>query len=323
MSGTRHSTAGAPSKFPRVPREAIAGVVSALSVVIVVGAYVFVTGSTPASLSVATRGRTGFAAESEAVGGVAPADAVQRSTAGLPAPELRPSSPTPSPVPPQAPSPSNSTESPAAAGGVTVLGAAVAAPANAAAPVATPESGVVERIPTPAPSSGVPAVVATTVAAPPSTPTAAPAAAGAASTPPAAASPPVLTERERGLLDAMNARRASAGLAMLEPLATLTSAARARSNDMLANNYFAHTSPTGQTWYSLLSIAGVGYSAGGENLAKVSGSVTASVAQAIEALMASPTHRANILNPAFRKVGVGAAGQADQLTIFTSIFTDR
>ncbi len=92
---------------------------------------------------------------------------------------------------------------------------------------------------------------------------------------------------------------------------------------MLANNYFAHTSPLGQTWYSLLSSAGVGYSAGGENLAKVSGSVTASVTQAIEALMASPTHRANILNPAFRKVGVGTAGQADQITIFTTIFTDR
>lgn len=135
--------------------------------------------------------------------------------------------------------------------------------------------------------------------------------------------PLTLTDRERGLLEAMNARRVAAGLASLEPVTTLTTASRARSNDMLANNYFAHVSPTGQTWYSLLSNAGVGYSAGGENLAKVSGSVAASVSQAIEALMASPTHRANILNPAFRKVGVGVAGQGDALTIFTSIFTDR
>ncbi len=121
----------------------------------------------------------------------------------------------------------------------------------------------------------------------------------------------------------MNARRTAAGLAALEPTTGLTTAARTRSQDMLTNNYFAHTSPTGQTWYGLLSSAGLGYAAGGENLAKVSGSVAASVTQAIEALMASPTHRANILNPAFRKVGVGAAGQADALTIFTTIFTDR
>ena len=92
---------------------------------------------------------------------------------------------------------------------------------------------------------------------------------------------------------------------------------------MLDNNYFAHSSPSGQTWYSLLTSLGLSYSAGGENLAKVSGDTSSSVGLAIEALMASPTHRANILNPAYRLVGVGGAVQGDTITILTSVFTDR
>jgi uncharacterized protein YkwD len=139
---------------------------------------------------------------------------------------------------------------------------------------------------------------------------------------PAAQPLPVVNERERGLLEAINQRRNAAGLAALEPASMLTSAARTRSQDMSSGNYFAHSSPSGQTWYSLLSGAGVSYAAGGEILAKVGGSASVSVEQAIGALMASPTHRASILNPAFRRVGVGASTQGE-LTIFTSIFTDR
>lgn len=319
MPVTRHSTSDAPSQFPRVPREVIASVASALAVVIVVSAYVFVTGNAATALSVATRGRTAFEGSSEAPAKMTPA-VVTPVAAGVPSSESQSSPPTAAAAPLRATPASSSLETAAATGNATVLGAGLtsATPAVTATPAAA-----VEFNPAPAPPPVVPAVVVTVVpvAAAPSTPiAAAPTAASALSV---AVPPPTLTDRERGLLDAMNARRSAAGLATLEPLATLTSASRTRSNDMLANNYFAHTSPTGQTWYSLLSSAGVGYSAGGENLAKVSGSVTASVTQAIEALMASPTHRANILNPAFRKVGVGVAGQADQLTIFTSIFTDR
>ena len=121
----------------------------------------------------------------------------------------------------------------------------------------------------------------------------------------------------------MNARRSAAGLAPLQVSGALTGVARARSSDMLANNYFGHSSPSGQTWYSLLAGLGLTYSAGGENLARVSGDTASSVSLAIEALMASPTHRANILNPAYRIVGVGGAVQGDSLTILTSVFTDR
>ncbi len=152
-----------------------------------------------------------------------------------------------------------------------------------------------------------------------------PAAAVVATAAPMVVAVPVLTlsDRERGLVGAMNVRRAAAGLAPLEVADALTATSRTRSADMLANNYFAHSSPTGQTWYSLLTARGLTYSAGGENLAKVSGDAATAVVVAIDALMASPTHRANILNAAFRRVGVGASSQGDALTIFTTVFTDR
>ncbi|MCC6237855.1 MAG: hypothetical protein IT299_09815 [Dehalococcoidia bacterium] len=303
---------------------------------IVVGAYVFATGDAAPALSVGTRGQASFgeaAAPEAAAADAAPAPIVapevvrsQPSAAPPPAFSIAlPEGSSVAPVAAPAARANGSAGGTAAAEGTddaTVLGAAVTPSSPTTPPTPPAPAALVEATPAPVSPPAAPAVVATAVPAAASTPTP-PAAASALSVaaPPAAA--PVLTDRERGLLEAMNARRAAAGLATLEPVSALTSASRSRSSDMLANNYFAHTSPTGQTWYSLLSSAGVGYSAGGENLAKVSGSVTVAVTQAIEALMASPTHRANILNPAFRKVGVGAAGQADQVTIFTSIFTDR
>ena len=47
---------------------------------------------------------------------------------------------------------------------------------------------------------------------------------------------------------------------------------------------------------------------------------TFGVTVAINALMASPTHRANIMNPVWRLVGVGAETSPAGMTIFTTIF---
>ena len=68
---------------------------------------------------------------------------------------------------------------------------------------------------------------------------------------------------------------------------------------------------------------GRSFAGAGENLAKVGGDEQASVAVAIEKLMASPTHRENIMSPDFRFVGVGSVTSQDGVTIFTTVFTDR
>lgn len=184
-----------------------------------------------------------------------------------------------------------------------------------------PESSVVAPAasPPPTPPPALAANAATTAVAPlPVVP--APAAAPATAAPVASAPP---SAREQLLLDAMNAQRVAAGVPALLLNSTLTQAARVRSQDMATGGYFAHVGPAGQSWYTALATVGWSMSGGGENLAKVAGDESTSVAVAMDRLLASPTHRANIVSRAFRLVGIGAVVDASGATIFTTIFTDR
>lgn len=92
----------------------------------------------------------------------------------------------------------------------------------------------------------------------------------------------------------------------LTPLSTdsrLTHAAQAKAEDMLANQYFAHTSPSGTTPWVWIRNAGYVYSVSGENLAVH----YTSAENAFSGWLASPSHRANIVNPKFTDTGVGVA----------------
>ena len=89
---------------------------------------------------------------------------------------------------------------------------------------------------------------------------------------------------------------------------------------MSVNGYFAHFSPTGESVYTLTAAVGLRFSALGENLARVSGDATRSVSVAIEKLMQSPPHRANILNGAYTQVAVGAVTDERNVTVFTAVF---
>lgn len=92
----------------------------------------------------------------------------------------------------------------------------------------------------------------------------------------------------------------------LTPLSTdsrLMHAAQAKAEDMLANQYFAHTSPSGTTPWVWIRNAGYVYSVSGENLAVH----YTSAENAFSGWLASPSHRANIVNPKFIDTGVGVA----------------
>src|SRR3989338_912867 len=107
----------------------------------------------------------------------------------------------------------------------------------------------------------------------------------------------------------------------LPPLAgnpLLDEAARRKAEDMAALEYFAHTSPSGVTPWSLLSQVGYRYAAAGENLA-VNFFDSEDVA---EAWMNSPSHRANIVRSDFTEIGVGIAKGTYQgrNTIFVAQF---
>jgi hypothetical protein len=101
------------------------------------------------------------------------------------------------------------------------------------------------------------------------------------------------------LLSDTNAQREQSSLPDLKVNPELSSAAFAKAKDMFANNYWAHVSPSGVTPWKWLGDAGYNYDVAGENLAKNYPTAEATV----DAWMASPTHRANILNSKYQDIG--------------------
>ncbi|MFA4937331.1 MAG: CAP domain-containing protein [Patescibacteria group bacterium] len=98
-----------------------------------------------------------------------------------------------------------------------------------------------------------------------------------------------------------NQTRINLGLSELKPNDKLAIAAQAKAKDMLQNQYFAHTSPSGITPWNWIKDAGYIYRSAGENLA-----VYFFTAESVnDGWMASPTHKANIVNSSFSDIGIG------------------
>ena len=101
------------------------------------------------------------------------------------------------------------------------------------------------------------------------------------------------------LLSQTNQKRQENGIAPLVLNSELTHAAEMKADDMLAKNYWAHVSPDGTTPWVFIKNAGYDYLYAGENLAR--GFTTAP--DTVNAWMASPTHRENLLSPNFKEIG--------------------
>jgi uncharacterized protein YkwD len=115
-----------------------------------------------------------------------------------------------------------------------------------------------------------------------------------------AASAATLTRSESSLLTAMNEVRVANGLRSLRADARLEHAARAHSSRMLRTGTFAHGA-----FNARIRRTGVHARRVGENLAWAEGPL--GVARSIVGMwLASPEHRANLLHPGYRIVGVGA-----------------
>jgi hypothetical protein len=96
-----------------------------------------------------------------------------------------------------------------------------------------------------------------------------------------------------------NVQREAVGLGDLTLNDELSQAAFSKAKDMFANNYWAHESPSGITPWKWLADAGYNYDVAGENLAKNYPNAQATV----DAWMASPTHKANVLGMKYQDVG--------------------
>lgn len=99
-----------------------------------------------------------------------------------------------------------------------------------------------------------------------------------------------------------NSQRSASGLAPLAWNSALSNSAALKARDMCANGYWAHTAPDGATGWTFMSQAGYRYKTAGENLAKD----FLSDAGVVAGWMASPGHRANIVNPNYLDIGVVA-----------------
>jgi hypothetical protein len=114
-------------------------------------------------------------------------------------------------------------------------------------------------------------------------------------------------------LNQVNAARASYGRAPLVLDATISAVAYAHAADMLAYNYFSHTSRNGMTFAQRLTAGGVSYGYRGENICFLGGaSVTTALNWCHAQFMAEPypgggNHKDNILSPNFRRIGIGIA----------------
>ena len=106
-----------------------------------------------------------------------------------------------------------------------------------------------------------------------------------------------LSTPEASLLSSMNAVRQSHGLAPLRVDFHLARAARGHSADMMRRQYFAHGSVAAR-----VVRAGAHGPTFGEDLAWASGLTPQWV---VDHWLASPAHRAVLLRPGFKRVGIG------------------
>lgn len=109
------------------------------------------------------------------------------------------------------------------------------------------------------------------------------------------------------LLADSNAARSNSHQTLLSLNSELQRAAQAKAQDMASRDYWSHETPEGSPPWVFFSNVGYHYQKAGENLAAGFDNEQA----AINAWLASPAHRHNLLDPAYRDVGFGIANLAD------------
>jgi uncharacterized protein YkwD len=105
----------------------------------------------------------------------------------------------------------------------------------------------------------------------------------------------------QGLLAQSNAMRANNAKGALTLNSKLNASAKAKCNDMVAKNYWAHNAPSGTQPWTFFKSVGYAYTKAGENLAYG----FSDNALVVTGWMNSPGHRANLLDGDFKEVGFG------------------
>ncbi|MBC2725152.1 MAG: hypothetical protein HGJ98_01480 [Desulfosporosinus sp.] len=136
-------------------------------------------------------------------------------------------------------------------------------------------------------------------------------------TKPAPKPTPQINVQIQKMLESINSERAKVGVAPLSTDIKVMEAARMKSEDMVKNNYFSHTSPTYGSPFDMLSKFGVTFQGAAENIA-----MNSSVEAAHAALMASEGHRKNILNASYSYIGIGIT-DSPRGKVFVQMFVKK
>jgi uncharacterized protein YkwD len=120
---------------------------------------------------------------------------------------------------------------------------------------------------------------------------------------------------ERQMVEYVNEERNKVGAPRLTVDINMVTAARAHSRDMFTRRYFSHIAPDGKDPAQRLTDAGVKFIAMGENIAYAPDLKTAHLG-----LMDSPEHKKNILDPAFKRIGIGIISTDSFGSMYTQEF---
>lgn len=124
-------------------------------------------------------------------------------------------------------------------------------------------------------------------------------------------------QAEQAMFRMVNKERTERGLKPLVFDNTLRDLAREYAEDMFARGYFSHYTPDGFSPFDRMANANIDYISAGENLA-----LAPSVDLAMQGLMQSEGHRANILSENFGRVGIGVMDAGIYGQMFVQEFTD-
>ena len=121
---------------------------------------------------------------------------------------------------------------------------------------------------------------------------------------------PSVRSFEQEVIRLVNEQRVQNGLNPLTENWELSRVARYKSQDMVDNRYFSHTSPTYGSPFQMIRVFGISFRRAGENIAYGQRTPQA----VVNAWMNSSGHRANILNASYTQIGVGYVADGNYWT---------
>lgn len=126
---------------------------------------------------------------------------------------------------------------------------------------------------------------------------------------------------EISVVSATNQERLHSGLSPLRSDEALAAAAAAKAENMIREGYFAHYYNGHTPWEFIDAAAGTDWRVAGENLAKNYNYTD----ELMEAWMASASHKANILNAEYERIGVATVqaklNDGTPVSVTVSLFT--